>query len=202
MEHEKRRGVSFNDRTIKMVRNMQIISTEKMSNTDIMNVHKQAFGKEKGEVISRLVGDLLKDESAKPIYSFASVENGKMVGHILFSRVTIRGASEGFTAQILAPLAVLPDYQNRGIGSLLMREGLVELREAGEHLVFVLGHPDYYPRCGFTPAGRLGFEAPYSIPEEHSGAWMVQELSSGIIGNERGKVQCADSLSRPEHWRE
>ena len=69
-------------------------------------------------------------------------------------------------------------------------------------LVFVLGHPEYYPRFGFTPAGRLGFGAPYPIPDELAGAWMVQALRSGVIGIISGKVICADALNKPEHWRE
>jgi predicted N-acetyltransferase YhbS len=72
----------------------------------------------------------------------------------------------------------------------------------GVELVFVLGHPGYYPRFGFKPAGVLGFEAPYPIPEKHADAWMVRELRAGIIGSVRGKVVCADTLSRPEYWRE
>ncbi|MES9857655.1 MAG: hypothetical protein ABW166_13785 [Sedimenticola sp.] len=77
-----------------------------------------------------------------------------------------------------------------------------QLKDSGVELVFVLGHPDYYLRSGFNPAGVLGYEAPYHIPEEHAGAWMVQELCSGIIGKVKGKVQCSDVLSQPQHWRE
>jgi len=69
-------------------------------------------------------------------------------------------------------------------------------------MVFVLGHPAYYPRYGFKPAGHLGFEAPFSIPNEHADAWMVQALRPGIIDSFIGKVICADALNKPEHWRE
>jgi putative acetyltransferase len=69
-------------------------------------------------------------------------------------------------------------------------------------LVFVLGHPDYYPRHGFVPAGVLGFEATYAIEEKNAGAWMVQELRPGVIGAVNGRIVCADVLDRPEHWRE
>ncbi len=55
---------------------------------------------------------------------------------------------------------------------------------------------------GFAPAGKLGFKAPYPIPEEHAGAWMVIELSSGIIGKAKGTVECSDVLNQPQHWRE
>jgi putative acetyltransferase len=61
---------------------------------------------------------------------------------------------------------------------------------------------EYYPRFGFKPAGSLGFEAPYPIPDEHANAWMVQELHPGVIGNVSGNLICADVLNQPEHWRE
>ena len=76
------------------------------------------------------------------------------------------------------------------------------MKESGVQLVFVLGHPDYYPRSGFKPAGVLGYEAPYPIPAENADAWMVQELFSGIIGRVRGTVKCSDAMNQPEHWRE
>jgi len=76
------------------------------------------------------------------------------------------------------------------------------LEVSGVDLVFVLGHPEYYPRFGFETAGRLGFEAPYPIPEKHADAWMVQELKNGMVSENQGKILCADSLNSPDHWRE
>ena len=76
------------------------------------------------------------------------------------------------------------------------------MRREGTGLVFVLGHPGYYPRFGFEPAGRLGFKAPYPIPDEAAEAWMVQELSPGFIGRVSGTVRCCEVLDRPEHWQE
>lgn len=73
-----------------------------------------------------------------------------------------------------------------------VKKGLTLLEESGVELVFVLGHLSYYPRCGFVPAGVLGYEAPYHISKEYPGAWMVQELCSGVIGRVRGKLQCSD----------
>lgn len=181
---------------------MDIRKTVKTEKSEIINVHIQAFGEEKGPEIGELVRELLEDQTALPRLSLAAVEHDAIVGHILFTKVTIVGATRDVSAQILAPLAVLPEAQNKGVGVLLIEEGLNELRKSGVKLVFVLGHPGYYPRCGFTPAGVHGFEAPYVIPEEHSGAWMVQELFPGVIGTEKGKVQCSDVLNKPEHWRE
>jgi len=97
---------------------------------------------------------------------------------------------------------VLPDEQSRGIGGRLIEEGLRRLRESGVDLVFVLGHPEYYPRHGFVPAGALGYEAPYPVPEEDAEAWMVQELQPGRAVEARGKVRCCEVLDQTQHWRE
>ena len=96
----------------------------------------------------------------------------------------------------------MPDIQKQGIGGRLIERGLQLLSRSGVDLVFVLGHPEYYPRYGFKPAGHLGFEAPYPIPDEHADAWMVQALRPGVIGSVSGKVICADALNKLEYWRE
>ena len=67
-------------------------------------------------------------------------------------------------------------------------------------LVFVLGHPDYYPRSGFTPAGVHGLDAPYPILPEHAAAWMVQALRPGLLDSVTGTVRCSDVLNDPRYW--
>jgi predicted N-acetyltransferase YhbS len=125
---------------------------------------------------------------------------GRIAGHILFTTVRVPGVYQHVRAQILAPLAVLPSRQGRGVGGALIREGLGQLSAADVGLVFVLGHPAYYPRFGFQAAGRLGLTAPYPIPQEHHDAWMVQELVPDLLGVVRGEVSCARTLDSPEHW--
>lgn len=181
---------------------MNIRKAAKSERLEILHIHRESFGASKGPTIAKLVNDLLDDPTAQPINSFVAVIEQKIVGHILFTRVTVQGASSEIISQILAPLAVLPAYQDRGIGQKLINFGLEKLRQDGCQLVFVLGHPEYYPRCGFSPAGQQGFAAPYPIPEEHAGAWMVQQLCPVVIGQERGTVQCSEVLNAPEHWRE
>ena len=168
----------------------------------IETVHRLAFGQRQGEEIARLAHDLFNDPTARPLLSLVCVEAKAITGHILFSKIDIVPCPQQVTARILAPLAVVPDAQTKGIGGMLIQEGLRQLSESNVDLVFVLGHPDYYPRSGFTPAGVHGFNAPYPIPPRHASAWMVQELREGIIGKVRGTVQCADFLNRPEHWTE
>lgn len=169
----------------------------------IKEVYLRAFGQEKGPEIAELADDLFDDKTAMPLLSLIAEENNQIVGHILFTKVTVLGAPDNFSAQILAPLAVDPDKQGQGVGAKLMKEGLKRLADNGVDLVFVLGHPTYYPRAGFiNDALSLGYEAPYPIPQEHADAWMVQELSCDIIGKVKGKIKCADILSQPQHWRE
>jgi len=166
------------------------------------DVHTKAFGKQEGPIIADLVVRLLEDKTAAPVLSLVASENEKIIGHILFTKITITQAIQPVTASILAPMAVLPGSQAKGVGSKLIQEGLRRLKQSGVELVFVLGHPDYYPRSGFIPAGTLGYEAPYPIPEENADAWMVQELRTGIIGRVKGKVKCSVVLNQPEYWRE
>lgn len=164
---------------------------------DVLFVEREAFGEDDE---AELVRDLLEDPSAKPLFSLLAFQGDRPVGHILFTKVRLTNSSQ--KAAILAPLAVVPDSQKQGIGGKLIEEGLELLSKSGVELVFVLGHPEYYPRHGFQPAGCLGFEASYPIPEEHADAWMVRALSPGVIGSVRGKVICADALNKPEYWLE
>lgn len=167
----------------------------------LLDAERQAFGSDEGPEIVELVQGLLNDPTAEPLLSLIALSEQRVIGHILFTKAKII-LYEQISAAILAPLAVIPDAQNKGIGGRLIMEGLRLLSERGVELVFVLGHPDYYPRHGFKAAGPLGFEAPYPIPGEVADAWMVQELRPGIIGSVKGKVLCADLLNQPQYWHE
>ena len=166
---------------------------------DVLSVERAAFG---GNDEAELARNLLADPTARPTLSLLAFEDDRAVGHILFTKARLDNAERPPSIVLLAPLAVLPEVQGQGIGGQLIEGGLQLLSDAGVDLVFVLGHPEYYPRHGFAPAGRLGFEAPYPIADENAGAWMVQALRPGVIGSVRGKVACADAVDRPEYWQE
>jgi putative acetyltransferase len=87
---------------------------------------------------------------------------GTVVGHALLTRCHVDGAP----ALALAPCAVLPRAQKRGAGSAAIRASLEAARAKGENLVLVLGHPDYYPRFGFTPASAFGIRPSFDVPDE------------------------------------
>lgn len=164
--------------------------------------HLAAFDAHEGPVIVDLVSALFKDETASPYLSLVAASGRQIAGHILFTAVRVRSPDHAPSASILAPLGVAPSFQGQGVGGLLIRSGLERLAESEVDLVFVLGHPHYYPRHGFQPAGDLGLDAPYTIPEENAEAWMVQELRPGVLGRVQGTVECATVLSHPELWRE
>jgi putative acetyltransferase len=115
-----------------------------------------------------------------------AVENGQVIAHIFFSPVTVEGDGRVVAALGLAPMAVLPDYQKRGVGSELVREGLKECQRIGYKIVVVLGHPEYYPRFGFVPARDKGLRSEYLVPDE---VFMVAELEAGALDGVLGLVK-------------
>ena len=141
----------------------------------VREVNELAFGRPaEAELVDRL------RERGKVTLSLVAVENDQVVGHILFSRVRIGSAGESVAAVGLAPMAVLPAFQNRGIGSQLVRNGLDECRRAGCAAVVVLGHPHFYPRFGFVPASRYDIRCEYQVRDE---VFMAIELQPGALAN-------------------
>jgi putative acetyltransferase len=119
-------------------------------------------------------------------FSFVAVESAQIVGHIFFSPVAIAGCANDLSILGLAPVAVLPEQQRQGIGTLLIRQSLAMCAQFGYAAVVVLGDPNYYSRFGFIPAKakRLGCE--YTVPDE---AFMVLELESDALKECSGIVK-------------
>ena len=100
------------------------------------------------------------------VLSLVAELDGTVVGHILFSRVRIDPDDALVSLVALAPMAVAPEHQRRGIGGRLIREGLDLLRAAGHGAVVLVGHPEYYPRFGFTPASHFGLRCEFEVTDE------------------------------------
>ena len=164
---------------------------------EILYVEQEAFHRDSEPQLTK---DMLSDHSAQPYVSLLAYIDNQPVGHILFTHARLTNNPK-VEVSFLAPLAVLPEFQRQGIGGALIKRGLEILSKSGIDLVFVVGHPQYYPRYGFTSASKLGFESTYSIPKEAADAWMVKELRSGIIDSVSGKVICCDVMNKPEVWR-
>lgn len=182
---------------------MPVVRTSTQADLEAIRAcHLDAFGTQEGPEIVELVSALLKDETAQPLLSLVAESEGAVIGHVLFTAVRLESAGSGPKACIMAPLGVAGSHQGQGVGSTLIEEGLNRLQASGTELVFVLGHPDYYPRYGFRPAGALGFEAPYTIAPENAAAWMVLALPPAETSAFRGKVKCSQALSDPKYWQE
>ena len=122
--------------------------------------------------------------NCKDILSLVAISDDKIVGHIFFSPAIIKTGNNVLVGMGLAPMAVLPEYQNKGIGSKLVQEGLRQIRETECPFVIVLGHDKYYPRFGFEKASNHGLKPQWeSVPNE---AFMViildEAIMSGISG--------------------
>lgn len=146
----------------------------------IWNVNQAAFG---GDAEANLI-DALRDGGFVEVSLVADVD-GEIIGHILFSRVAIVTNVESVDALSLAPMAVLPSHQRQGIGSRLVAAGLDACREHGHRIVVVLGHPEFYPRFGFSAELARRLESPFGGGE----AWMALELVPCALEGVEGRVE-------------
>ncbi len=128
--------------------------------------------------------DILRAQ-ANPLISLVAVENGIIVGHIMFTPVTLSTHSN-IRMMGLAPMAVSPDHQRRGIGSKLVAAGLEVCRKLEVAAVIVLGHPDFYPRFGFEPASQFGIASEYDVPDD---VFMALELQNNVLNNNKGTAR-------------
>jgi putative acetyltransferase len=145
----------------------------------IRQVNRIAFG---GQDEARLV-DALREGGYVRV-SLVAEEDGLVVGHILFSALTIATPQGNIEPLALAPMAVVPSHQRKGIGSSLVREGLRACREAGHRIVIVVGHPEFYPRFGFSAKRAEPLGSQYSGP-----AFMAVELVSNALQGIEGEVR-------------
>ncbi len=159
---------------------MQIRSELQSDIHEIYLLNKSAFGSDaEGKLVNAL------RENIENVISLVALVDEKVVGHIMFSPVTMEGSSD-VNVYGLAPMAVKPKFQNKGIGSQLVEAGLKECKSRGVSAVFVLGHPDYYPRFGFKPSTSYGIKSEYDVPEN---VFMGIELTSGALSGSEGVLK-------------
>ena len=154
--------------------------------------------------VKTLVNDLRDDITAQPLVSLMACDSDKPIGHVFFSRARIKvgwgfcGLRDG--AFILSALAVIRDYQNRGIGGKLIQEGLEILEKKDGKRCFVFGFKDYFIKHGFHPdAENAGWPPPCIIPGQDKDIWMWQDLVDDP-GDDKGTIICANALMRKQYW--
>jgi putative acetyltransferase len=147
----------------------------------IREVNRRAFGQDQeGNIV-----DALRANGAASLSLVALVE-GRIVGHIMYSPITVAGV---ITGAALGPMAVVPEYQRQGIGTELVKAGNDKLQNDGCPFIIVLGHPNYYPRFGFSPASAYGIECEWAVPHD---VFMLLVL-------DKAKMQGVSGLAKYRH---
>ena len=156
------------------------IRKEKAKDYDaVRKINDKAFGQpDEGHIVDKI------REACEEIISLVAVEGEKVVGHIFFSPTEITHNGKIIKGMGLAPMAVHPDYQNKGIGSSLVSEGIKRVTKTSCPFIIVLGHDKYYPRFGFETASMYGIKPQWDgVPDE---AFMIilldKEYMAGVSG--------------------
>ncbi|HEY5593009.1 MAG TPA: N-acetyltransferase [Paludibacter sp.] len=148
---------------------------EAFRNLEVSNHQEQFF-----------VERLRKSEAFIPELSLVALLENKIVGHIVLSKIKIKNDEKEFQTLILAPVSVLPEFQNWGIGSQLIKAAHQKALELGFKSVILVGHKDYYPRFGYKKAVEFGIKQPFDVPEENN---LVIELVEDGLNEITGIVE-------------
>jgi predicted N-acetyltransferase YhbS len=144
---------------------MRIRTETKNDFKHVFNLNYTAFGNRDDE--AKLVEQIRFSDGFIPELSIVAEAQGNIVGHLMLSKAKLTNEDGDKEVIVLAPVAVLPEFQKKGIGSKLIKEGLKRAKKEGYGLVFLIGHPDYYPKFGFQPARAHGMElTQYQVPDD------------------------------------
>lgn len=172
-------------------------------NTDNAKAISQLFnetfadseGADEGKVIGQLTTELMSTTDNDDLFIFVAKKEGKLVGSILFSRLTFENEINAF---ILSPVAVHPDFQRQGVGQKLIKFGLEALRSYGVELVLTYGDPNYYSKVGFKQLSEDMVKAPQALT--YPQGWIGQSLVSDELPSKIGRCSCVPALNKAEYW--
>jgi putative acetyltransferase len=154
----------------------------------IRAINEKAFGQpQEANIVDKLRANCNR------LLSLVALQDEKIIGHILFSPVTIEGHPGILKGMGLAPTAVLPEFQRQGVGSELVKAGIEMLKKSACPFIIVLGHPEYYPKFGFEPASRYGIKSQWEgVPDN---AFMILWLDRTVMNHVSGVVKYRDEFN-------
>ena len=159
------------------------------------SVFTESEGEEEGKLVGGVARELMASTDAGDLFGFVAVEGERIVGAILFSRLTFEQEIEVF---LLAPVAVDSDQQSKGIGQALIRHGLGEMKASGTSYVITYGDPAFYSKVGFHPISQDAFMPPYELSQPIG--WIGQSLTDETIDAIPGRSKCVKAFGDPALW--
>jgi len=179
---------------------MQFTTNYKDKPQDIIAMFAETFtqseGADAGQLIKGLVSDMLASLTADDMRVFSAVEDGTLLGSIIFTRLTYDQDTR--TVFILSPVAISPSQQGKGLGQQLIQHGLQALHAGGVDIVVTYGDINFYGRAGFGLISEA--EAPAPQPLQYPEGWLGQSLSGDRFGPLKGPARCVAPLADPDLW--
>lgn len=152
-------------------------------------------GPSEGEMIGRLVREMMAGTDANDLYSFTAKENERIIGGVFFTKMTFENGTNAF---ILSPMATLTEHQGKGVGQKLINFGLETLKNDGVELVLTYGDPHFYSKVGFGVVTENVVPSPLKL--SHPEGWLAQSLVSDRVEPIAGKSYCVEALNKPDLW--
>lgn len=176
---------------------MRIRQAQLKDRDRVRRLYLSAFSEVEREAVAGLAVNLLAENTNPTTFALVAETDDNLVGHVGFSPVVHTNA-DNFVGYILAPLAVHPELQKRGIGTELIESGVEHLSSLGADIVFVYGDPRYYGRFGFDARIAAEYIPPYQL--QYDFGWQAKPLTESASFSSFGKLTCVHSLMNPQLW--
>lgn len=167
---------------------VKIRQEESKDYPDVFNLIEWAFSEDVNSDHNEqfLVNRLRKSTAFVPELSLVATYQGKVIGHILLTKIKIVNPITSFDSLALAPVSVLPNHQNNGIGGMLINEAHEKAKSLGHESIILLGHASYYPKFGYQRANHFGISLPFDVPKENC---LAIELNQGALDGVSGMIE-------------
>ena len=160
-----------------------------------VSVFSDSEGEDEGKLIGQLARDLFESTDEPDLFNFVAEVDGQIVGSIFWSRMVFDNEDAAF---ILGPVAVLSEYQGKGIGQGLIKHGLRDLRERGVNFALTYGDPKFYEKVGFQAISSEVVRPPFELSQPEG--WLGQSLCDRPIGSLLGDSRCVIAFGSSVYW--